>query len=253
MQHRLSTALGCALAITALACSSDGQDGTSCTVADTPAGARITCDDGSTAEVFDGMDGADGADGAQGPPGNDGAPGADGADGADGVGCTSSLISDGYEITCSNGTIYIDTTLGESSDLNGVEITPTEVILTASKKNGGAGGSRWFDALATLDPPQTLSLPASIPAEGNPGNGQKLYVLFDDGTDCAWFSGGGAYGSYRCFTGATRNGGTPSGFSGGTEVFPSEIVGASTVDMTVAGASGSGVITTATATFVIVP
>ncbi len=249
------------LALTALALATacadngdDGLDGSSCTVTDTAGGAMISCADGTSVEIFDGADGSDGAAGAPGAPG---APGTAGVDGADGVGCASSLLADGYEITCSNGAIYVDTTLGTTTTLSSVDVSTASVVLVASKKNGGTGGSRWFDADVDLGAPETLTLPSSIPAVGNPGNGQKLYVLFTrDGAvdvDCAWFSGSGEYGSFRCFEGATRNGGTSAGFTGGTEVFITEVVDATSLDMNVAGASGSGDITTATATFTIVP
>ena len=55
----------------------DGVDGSSCSVARTTLGARVTCTDGSEANL---VDGARGADGAPGATGSDGAPGRDGAD-----------------------------------------------------------------------------------------------------------------------------------------------------------------------------
>lgn len=228
----------------------NGLNGSSCTIQDTVAGARILCQDGTSVEI---LDGAPGPPGSAGAPGVAGPPGGDGADGGDGVGCSSSLMVDGYEMTCPTGSLYVDTMTGISTQLNDVAVNANDVVLTASKKNGGAGGSRWFDATATLEPTETLVLPNSIPAVGNPGNGQKLYVLFDGVIDCAWFSGGGSYNAFRCFTGATRNGGTPAGFEGGTEVFLSEVDDVGTIEMTVAGAQGSGVITTATATFAFAP
>lgn len=54
----------------------DGVDGTSCTVTDTPEGARIDCDDGTSAVLKDGVDGVDGVDGTDGAYGATGPTGA---------------------------------------------------------------------------------------------------------------------------------------------------------------------------------
>ncbi len=84
--------------------------------------------------------------------------------------------------------------------------------MVASKKNGGVGGSRFFDGALVLDEPAALALPEVIPADGKAGNGQELYVLLNGEIDCAWYSARDSqYQGYRCFEGATRNGGTSSG------------------------------------------
>jgi hypothetical protein len=45
---------------------SNGSDGMDCTVVDTSLGARIVCEDGTVAELYDGNDGTNGADGSDG-------------------------------------------------------------------------------------------------------------------------------------------------------------------------------------------
>jgi|GEM_PF-6139596 len=129
-------------------------------------------------------------------------------------------------------------------------VNQSNLTMVASKKNGGAGGSFWYNGTFSSTNPVNLQLPTSINASGNAGNGQKLYILFNDSIDCAWFSNALVrYNNFRCFQGATRNAGTSAGFTGGTEVFLGSISNVTKAQMTVSGASGSGVITTATAIF----
>lgn len=69
----------------------DGVAGKSCSVAATPTGAVISCEDGTSAVInngtdgVDGVDGQNGADGVNGQDGQDGQNGADGADGQDSI------------------------------------------------------------------------------------------------------------------------------------------------------------------------
>jgi len=130
------------------------------------------------------------------------------------------------------------------------KVSQASLTMVASKKNGGAGGSFWYNSAISSTTPVNLQLPASIDASGNAGNGQKLYILFNNSIDCAWFSNASVrYNNFRCFQGATRNAGNAAGFTGGTELFLGSISNVTKAQMTVSGSSGSGVITTATAIF----
>lgn len=84
-----------------------GQDGESCTVEQAEGGAVITCSDGTTAFVSNGVDGShgeNGVDGHDGADGQDGAAGEDGADGVDGTSCSVTEHVDGAMISCPDGT-----------------------------------------------------------------------------------------------------------------------------------------------------
>lgn len=132
------------------------------------------------------------------------------------------------------------------------KIENSTLTLVASKKNGGAGGSAWFNIAKESSTAVQLQLPNIIPATGNAGNGQKLYVLFNKTVDCAWYSSASTrYQNFRCFQGATRNSGKSSGFVGGTELFINSVSNVTLIEMSLNGANGSGVITTATAQFLI--
>ena len=64
----------------------DGQDGSACSVveAQNSSGSLISCADGTTAFIRNGKDGTDGQDGEDGTDGQDGEDGEDGAEGQDG-------------------------------------------------------------------------------------------------------------------------------------------------------------------------
>ena len=134
--------------------------------------------------------------------------------------------------------------------LSGVSSDGTQVIAKASRRGGGTGGTKWFDSQKTFSTPIDLVLPSQIPAFGNAGNGQKLYIKFNDQTDCAWYSHANAkYQNPRCFDGATRKPSVSSGFTGGVEVDHVRMDGVTKLTMTVNGSTGSGTLTTASATF----
>lgn len=123
-------------------------------------------------------------------------------------------------------------------------------VMTASKKNGGTNGSVFFRSHLFAEEPHSVSLPNKIPAEGKAGNGGKLYILFNNSVDCAWFAHGNKeYRDPRCFINATRDGGSRSGFTGGTEISNESIDDVFEIHMEINGASGNGVLTTAIATF----
>jgi len=65
----------------------DGQDGSACSVveAQNSSGSLISCADGTTAFIRNGKDGTDGQDGEDGTDGQDGEDGTDGQDGEDGT------------------------------------------------------------------------------------------------------------------------------------------------------------------------
>jgi hypothetical protein len=159
--------------------------------------------------------------------------------------CALSALGTEAVLTCNDLIVLLDGNI-----LANTEINSTQIIMVASKRNGGTGGSKFYDANLTLDEAKDLALPNTIPAVGNAGNGQKLYIKFNDEIDCAWFSHAQSeYRNPRCFEGASRNGGSPSGFSDGDELFLTTINDFTTLEMQVNGASGNGVMTTATATF----
>lgn len=143
------------------------------------------------------------------------------------------------------------TLLVEGNILSKIHETDQELVMIASKKNGGTGGSQWVDAVYELETAALLALPTSIPAVGNAGNGQKLYIKFNDSIDCVWFSEAqSSYKNYQCYRAGIRDASKPSGFSEGELLSLNEIEEVEKIEMHVNGASGSGVITTATAVFV---
>lgn len=145
------------------------------------------------------------------------------------------------------------TLLIEGNVLGKAHQTDLELVLVASKKNGGTGGSQWVDTTYELDQPSLLALPSSIPAVGNAGNGQKLYIKFNDSIDCVWFSHAQtSYQDHKCYRNAVRAPSLASGFSEGEELTINEIEDVEKVEMHVNGAQGDGVITTASAVFVII-
>ncbi len=140
----------------------------------------------------------------------------------------------------------------DGAPLSVVTISESQVMAKASRRSGGTGGTKWFDSQNTFSFPVDLVLPTQIPAIGNAANGHKLYIKFNDQTDCAWYSSAGTrYQSPRCFDGATRSPGTSLGFTGGMEVGSIRMDAVTRITMTVNGSGGSGVLTTATANFLI--
>jgi len=132
---------------------------------------------------------------------------------------------------------------GSSNDEEGI-------TLIASKRNGGEKGSKWFDASLILADSRELFLPAELTVSGNGGNGQKVYILINGEIDCVWMSHGSKkYQKPRCMVNATRNASDASGFSGGSEVPLEKVFTIKSLQMTVNGAQGNGVLTTVTAKF----
>lgn len=126
------------------------------------------------------------------------------------------------------------------------------VTIVASKRNGGSGGSRWFNSSLQLSQATALSLPEELTAAGNGGNGHHVYILINGSIDCVWTSHGAhRYRNPVCKMGATRNPSDSTGFSGGTSVATSAIPAVSRLEMTVNGSQGNGVLTTVTAVFTI--
>jgi hypothetical protein len=165
--------------------------------------------------------------------------------------CTSMNVEGGEIVTCEDGITFISTLTGEQHSLFGHVDQAEGLKLWASKKNGGTGGSLWFNSVVDLDPALDLGIPSSIPVTlGNGGNGQKLYILINNEIDCVWYSKGSkVYRNPRCFTGATRSPGTSLGFSAGLEVSSTEALEVFRLEMELNGSQGDGVVTTASATF----
>jgi hypothetical protein len=120
----------------------DGADGKSCSVSSTTTGAIISCEDGTSAVINNGVDGTNGVDGQDGAAGQDGqdgvngtngANGQDGANGVDGADGQDSIIEvinpcgveGGFEevlFRLSNGKVYAVYFSGSLSFLT--ELTP---------------------------------------------------------------------------------------------------------------------------------
>lgn len=160
--------------------------------------------------------------------------------------CQLSPFGDDHILECDYLTLLV-----EGNVLSKIHETEQELVVIASKKNGGTGGSQWVDTSYELESATLLALPASIPASGDAGNGQKLYIKFNDSIDCVWFSvAQNSYENYQCYRGGIRDASTPSGFSEGELLSLNEVEEVEKIEMHVNGASGSGIITTATAVFV---
>jgi uncharacterized protein (TIGR02145 family) len=99
----------------------DGVDGSSCSALDNGDGTyTVSCTDGTSVTLRDGVDGVNGTDGVDGANGSDGVNGADGidgingADGVDGSSCSAVDNGDGsYTISCTDGT---NVTLSDGQD-----------------------------------------------------------------------------------------------------------------------------------------
>jgi len=103
---RLMVCVG-AVALLAMGCSGDqGPSGSSCTVSDNGDGTKtISCEDGTSVTISDGVDGQNGQDGQDGADGQDGTDGQDGENGQAGTSCSVSDNGDGTKtISCSDGT-----------------------------------------------------------------------------------------------------------------------------------------------------
>lgn len=99
-----------------------------CSVTDNSDGTyTLSCPDGTSVTVQDGVDGANGSDGTN---GSDGADGADGADGSDGASFLVDVADEPAGENCENGGVVI--TWGDDSDgsgtLDSAEIVGTEYV-----------------------------------------------------------------------------------------------------------------------------
>jgi hypothetical protein len=125
------------------------------------------------------------------------------------------------------------------------------LIMIASKKNGGQDGSLFFDSEYETPQKYHLELPDKIQASGSPGNGQKIYILFNEVTDCMWTSETDEdYRNRVCYQNAERAPATSEGFAGGQEIELTDIESVEKVEMHVNGAQGDGILTTASAIFI---
>ncbi len=163
--------------------------------------------------------------------------------------CTFLDVGDDVEMTCDETVILIP---GER--LSSSVIASDKVTLKSSRKNDGADGDKNYDLVATLDSALTLELPSEVSATGNAGSNMKLYLKLNNDIDCAWTSdGSGKYIDPHCFTDATRDSTTASGFIGGTEEADLIIENVLDIEMTLDNSDGNGVITTASAILTIIP
>jgi hypothetical protein len=161
------------------------------------------------------------------------------------IDCVISSLEEALPSNCRSISMGANLLAGGSTDSSG------NFRLTASRRSGGSGGTKWFNLTYRFPRPQSVSLPAEITATGNAGNGQKLYIRFNSNLDCAWYSSATrVYLGRRCFSGASRAPSTSSGFVGGTEIIVGTVADVSAIEMTVNGSSGIGVLTTAVAVFV---
>ncbi|MDH4469133.1 MAG: hypothetical protein QE271_13825 [Bacteriovoracaceae bacterium] len=123
------------------------------------------------------------------------------------------------------------------------------ISFTATKKNGGSGGSRWYDARISLGLISNVMLPAviNIRPGGNAGNGQKLYLIFDNTVICSYRSStGNKYINPICKLGGVIDPTKSDGFAAGLGSYQSDntkVANFKIAQVTVNGASGSGVVT----------
>lgn len=140
----------------------------------------------------------------------------------------------------------------ENEQLEDVQQNPYDLddrlIMVASKKNGGEEGSVFFDSEYEAPEKYHLELPQIIQASGSPGNGQKLYILFNSTIDCMWASHADEdYRDPACYQNAERAPGTVEGFEGGEKLEITDLEEVEKIEMHVNGAEGDGVLTTASA------
>lgn len=105
----------------------NGSNGTSCTTKQTLNGAILSCSDGTSAIVLNGVNGKDGAQGIQGPTGATGPQGAIGPEGVKGLtglnggNCTVATTTNGASVVCPDGSTAI--ILNGIDGINGVNGT----------------------------------------------------------------------------------------------------------------------------------
>lgn len=144
--------------------------------------------------------------------------------------------------------------LGQRMTVAGVEVANSidagdRLSIKATKKNGGTGGSRWYDAKITLSSPIDVLLPQiiSIQSGGNAGNGQKLYLTFDQNVICSYRSHAASkYINPICKLNGSIDPSTGDGFSVGVGTYQADstrVNGLSSVHCHVNGANGSGLVT----------
>lgn len=154
--------------------------------------------------------------------------------------CVLENINAPVDDACLEGSI----SLADGTLLAGSTTTERTARIVASKKNGGDGGSKFFEHRLRFPSATNIELPEKIPAEGKAGNGQKLYASFGSDVECAWFSKANKeYKDPKCFEGAERAPEKKDGFTGGREVDHDKIHGAEFMQIKVDGASGNGVVT----------
>ena len=123
------------------------------------------------------------------------------------------------------------------------------ITFTATKKNGGSSGSRWYDARISLGLISNVLLPAvvNIQSGGNAGNGQKLYLIFDNTVICSYRSlAGNKYTQPICKWGGVIDPTKSDGFASGIGTYQADntrVANFKIALVTVNGASGGGVVT----------
>jgi hypothetical protein len=147
---RLFYAVGVVFMLVLYGCGA--SNGKSCTVADNGDGTKtISCEDGASVTVSDGVDGTNGTDGTNGMDGNDG------TDGTDGSSCSVVDNGDGTKtISCTDGT---SVTLSDGAD--------------------GADGTDGTDGVDGVDGTNCTVA----------DNGESVTVSCSDGTSVTWKKG----------------------------------------------------------------
>ena len=155
--------------------------------------------------------------------------------------CVLNSLDDEVNPDCLEGSIsLINKTL-----LAGSEKERRSARITASIKNGGKLGSKYFEHRMRFADDTNIQLPEKVPATGKAGNGEILYASFGNDIECAWFSKANKeYKDPKCFEGAVRDPSQKYGFKGGREVDEDEIPHAAYVQVRVEGASGNDALTT---------
>jgi hypothetical protein len=144
--------------------------------------------------------------------------------------------------------------VGTQMTVGGIIVADTEVfadriLFKATKKNGGAGGSRWYDAKVILPVFRDVLLPAEINIlpGGNAGNGQKLYFIFDNLVICSYRSNANIkYVNPICKVGGVIDPSKSDGFAVGVGTYKPDNTSVNhfkTLQVSVNGASGGGIVT----------
>lgn len=147
-----------ALLATTPSCS-NGADGSSCSVMETASGARIVCDDGTTADISNGSNGMDGMTGAA------------GMDGADGLSSLVAVTAEAAGENCPAGGVRIDH--GVDDDADGT-LDPEEIDGTEYSCDGVDG----IDGDSAL-----VSVTAEAAGENCAAGGQRIDSGIDDDAD----------------------------------------------------------------------